>query len=115
MQYCSALLPVGDKWRCVRSICPVECSRDSADTGVPSSPIGCFFLSNFFLSVSIHLYPFPFAVYRNWSSPARGFLYPARSLCRQYDIRTLSLPARVQSLFPSVDATSHSIWDVFSL
>src|SRR5438552_15536746 len=44
-----------------------------------------------------------------------GFLYPARSLCRQYDIRTLSLPARVQSLFPSVDATSHSIWDVFSL
>src|SRR5437016_8491302 len=33
-----------------------------------------------------------------------GFLYPARSLRRQYDIRTLSLPARVQSLFPSVDA-----------
>src|SRR2546425_4049522 len=55
------------------------------------------------------------AVYRNWSSPARGFPYPARALRRQYDIRTLSLPARVQSLFPSVDATSHSIWDVFSL
>src|SRR5437667_11622171 len=44
-----------------------------------------------------------------------GFPYPARALRRQYDIRTLSLPARVQSLFPSVDATSHSIWDVFSL
>ena len=44
-----------------------------------------------------------------------GFPYPARALRRQYDIRTLSLPARVPSLVPSVDATSHSIWDVFSL
>ena len=43
-----------------------------------------------------------------------GFPYPARSLRRPYDIRTLSLPARVPSLVPSVDATSHSIWDVFS-
>src|SRR5947208_15494950 len=29
-----------------------------------------------------------------------GFLYPARALRRQYDIRTLSLPARVPSLAP---------------
>src|SRR2546425_12120068 len=44
-----------------------------------------------------------------------GFLYPARALRRQYDIRTLSLTARVPSLAPFVGVTSHSIWDVFSL
>ena len=44
-----------------------------------------------------------------------GFLYPARELCRQYDIRTLSLTARVPSLGPPVRETRDSIRDVFSL
>src|SRR5438093_4194085 len=44
-----------------------------------------------------------------------AFLYPAIAVRRQYDIRTLSLTARVPSLAPFVGVTSHSIWDAFSL
>src|SRR3989442_15930438 len=39
-----------------------------------------------------------FAVLQKSVIVSAGFLYPARALSRRYDIRTLSLPARVPSL-----------------